>query len=159
MHRAHRVGRACGSRDSSTATSATAPQTTPIGTFTQKIADQSKALDQHAAYHRAEPETEAADRSPSTDGARAMLGIEGMDQYRQRECGHCRATDALQRPERDQLLSSCDSAQPADASVNMHSPARKTRLRPNRSPSVPPTRIKAASTNVYAPTTHSRFAG
>ena len=41
--------------------------------------------------------------------------------------------------------SSTDSAHAAEPAVNTASPITNTRRRPNRSPSVPPTRISAAS--------------
>src|SRR5262249_879917 len=56
-------------------------------------------------------------------------------------------------------LSVVASAQAADASVKIARPTRKIRFRPNRSPSLPPSRMRAANVRMYALTVHSRFSG
>src|SRR5437764_3803533 len=48
----------------------------------------------------------------------------------------------------------CARPQPMEASANTPTPARKTRRLPNRSPSVPPTRINAPRNSPYDSTTH-----
>ena len=50
------------------------------------------------------------------------------------------------------------TAQTRDASPNHVVPTRKTRRRPKRSPSVPPTRTNAARVSVYALTVHVSWA-
>src|SRR6202171_6563238 len=46
------------------------------------------------------------------------------------------------------------SPQPTEATANTVTPSRNILLLPNRSPSEPPTRIKAPRNNPYASTTH-----
>src|SRR5437660_8695524 len=48
----------------------------------------------------------------------------------------------------------CASPQPMDDNTKTPIPARKTRLRPNKSPSAPPTRINAPKKSPYDSTTH-----
>ena len=59
-----------------------------------------------------------------------------------------RAADALQRPRGDEHVDRRREPHSADASANQTTPTRKTRRRPKRSPSEPPSRINAARVSV-----------
>ena len=55
--------------------------------------------------------------------------------------------------------SSVERAQAADIAVKIASPTRNTRLRPYRSPKVPPTMMSEARARTYALTTQIRLPG
>ncbi len=61
-------------------------------------------IDQEAAEQRPEREPERRDARPDADGGRDLAARERRDDDRERERVHQRATRALDRPERDQLM-------------------------------------------------------
>ena len=134
---------ALGSRDSRTAQAVTPKAMMPTGTFTQNTADHEYC----------------STRNPPSSGPTARPSPE-MPAQMPIAVGSCLRGNAATRIESDSgfrsappkpwtirapisWLSVWASAQAADASVNTTSPTRKIRLRPNRSPSLPPSRISA----------------
>ncbi len=140
--------RADGSRDSITAHAVTPSAITPIGTFTQKTADQEKCWV----------------RKPPSSGPMARPRPE-MPAQMPIACGSCLRGNTATRIESESGLSSAPptpwtarnpiswvsvwaSAHAIDDSVKMTRPTMKMRLRPNRSPSLPPSRIRVANTRM-----------
>ena len=134
-----------GSRDSTTAHRQTAAATTPIGTLIQNTADQSTC----------------SVRKPPSSGPIARPRPE-MPAQIPIACGSCLRGNAATMIDSDSgfsiaaptpwtardvisWVSDVDSAHAADERVKIARPSRKIRFRPNRSPSLPPSRISDAN--------------
>ena len=133
------------SRDSSTPSSVTTIARTPIGTLIQNTADQS-------AFSTSSPPSSGPIASPSPEipahtpiaagsrfGGNVATRIESDSGFISAAPVPWIARAATSIPE---LV---DSAHAADEAVKIARPMMNTRRRPNRSPSLPPSRISAAN--------------
>jgi hypothetical protein len=150
--------RARGSRDSGTPRTHSPAQTTPSGTLTQKIADQSTCS-------TSSPPTTGPSPNPTLPIAAqiAIARVErGPANAPARIDSDSGAIAAAPRPCTTRPATSCGSslasAHAADPALNSASPPSNTRRRPKRSPRAPPVNSSDASTSTYALTIHARLA-
>ncbi len=138
---------ALGSRDSITAQAVTPIATMPIGTFTQNTADHEKCCVRKPPRSGpiARPRPEMPAQIPIACGSclrgNAATRIDSDSGFRSAPPTPCTARKPIS------WVSVCASAHAADESVKITRPTMKMRLRPNRSPSLPPSRIRVANTS------------
>ena len=133
------------SLDSTTAHQVTPAAITPIGTLIQNTADQDTFSTRNppSSGPIARPRPEMPAQTPIAVGSclrgKADTRIDSDSGFRSAPPTPCSDRNAIS------WVSVVASAQAADAIVKIASPTRKMRLRPKRSPSLPPSRISAAN--------------
>src|SRR5665213_3484516 len=146
------------SRDSGTCRMARSSTASPMGRLMKKIHRQeATAISQppmngpvaEATPPRPVHAPMAWPRSSSRNDAWRMARLPGVSRAPPTPCNIRKAISVVEPGA---------SAQAAEATVNQMTPMVKTRRRPNRSPSDPPTRRRAASVSVYPLTTHWSWA-
>ena len=151
--------RAFGLRDSRTPVITSTSPMIPTGTFTQKTADQENSST------RMPPTTgPAPNPNPAAAAQIPIAAVRRSGGYASARIDRLRgATRAAPTPCAARAAMSADSfgdrAQAADIAVKIASPTTNRRLRPYRSPRVPPTRMSEARARTYALTTQSKLPG
>lgn len=134
-----------GSRDSATAQMVTRAPTMPTGTFTQKTADQSTRSTSRppstgpTASASAETPAQTPMAVPSSFRGNAATMIDSVSGFISAPPTPCPARNAISQS----TLGA--SAQATDMPVKISRPTRNMRLRPRRSPSLPPSMMRTAN--------------
>ena len=132
------IAGACGSRLSGTWRRAIQAVRTPIGRLMKKMARHDRASTSHPPRIRPDCRCDGGEGGPRSDGAAALLRLEGGADDRQRAGDEQRPAQALNGACHDELGDIGREPHQIDATVKMMMPAMKMRRRPKRSRAAPP---------------------